>query len=66
MNRRTPPGRARLGVIAAIGACLAVAGCGQKGNLYLPNQKKKVPTTQPAPNTQAQPSAPPGSSSGSQ
>jgi predicted small lipoprotein YifL len=41
-----------------VGTCLAsicLAGCGQKGNLYLPNQKKKVPTTTSQPDT---PSAP--------
>jgi predicted small lipoprotein YifL len=32
-------------------AALASAGCGQKGNLYLPNQKKPVPATRPQPNT---------------
>jgi len=49
----------RVSVIAIIvGTCLAgicLAGCGQKGNLYLPNQKKKVPTTASQPDT---PSAP--------
>ena len=41
--------------IVAIAACLSAAGCGQKGNLYLPSQKKKVPTTQSPPDTPAQP-----------
>jgi predicted small lipoprotein YifL len=36
-------------VIALAG--LACAGCGQKGNLYLPNQKKPVPATRPQPNS---------------
>jgi predicted small lipoprotein YifL len=57
-----------LTAIVTIAVCLSAAGCGQKGNLYLPSQqKKKVPTTQaPAqPNTQAQPGtqAPPDSQS---
>jgi predicted small lipoprotein YifL len=41
-----------------VGTCLAsicLAGCGQKGNLYLPNQKKKVPTTTSQPDTPAAP-----------
>jgi predicted small lipoprotein YifL len=50
-------------LIAITTAVLLLAGCGQKGNLYLPNQKKKVPASQPRPDTQAQPdttrSAPP-------
>jgi len=54
MKRRLMP---TLAAIAMIAACLSAAGCGQKGNLYLPNQKKKVPTTQP--NTQAPPDTPP-------
>jgi predicted small lipoprotein YifL len=41
--------------IAILGACLGLAACGQKGSLYLPNQKKKVPTTQAPPDTPAQP-----------
>jgi predicted small lipoprotein YifL len=49
-----------LSAIVTIAVCLSVAGCGQKGNLYLPSQqKKKVPATQPdtpaPPDTQAQP-----------
>jgi predicted small lipoprotein YifL len=48
-----------LGLITA----LLAAGCGQKGNLYLPNQKKKVPAAQPSPNTQAQPDASPSTGS---
>jgi predicted small lipoprotein YifL len=32
-------------------AALSCAGCGQKGNLYLPNQKKPVPATQQQPNS---------------
>ena len=47
----------RLVALGLITAVLAV-GCGQKGNLYLPN-KKKIPATQPSPNTQAQPDASP-------
>ena len=43
---------------------LVLAGCGQKGNLYLPNQKKKVPTTQtpaqPMPQPPPAPDAPSG------
>jgi predicted small lipoprotein YifL len=36
-------------VTAVIGA-VAVGGCGQRGNLYLPNQQKKsVPATQQQP-----------------
>jgi predicted small lipoprotein YifL len=44
-----------LAIIASLSCALALSGCGQKGNLYLSNQKKKVPATQPQPNTQAQP-----------
>ena len=36
----------------------ALLGCGQKGNLYLPNQKKKVPAP-PTQGTQAQPQTTP-------
>jgi len=35
--------------LAVGGATLA--GCGQKGQLYLPSQKKKVPPTQQPPGT---------------
>jgi len=35
-------------LIAVMLATLTLSGCGQKGNLYLPNQKKKVPATQTA------------------
>jgi predicted small lipoprotein YifL len=62
--RRTAP---RRGVVL-IGALIAlvVAGgtlsaCGQKGNLYLPSQKKsKVPPNQQPPGNQPQDSQPPG------
>lgn len=40
---------AKIAILSAITLSLALAGCGQKGNLYLPNQKKKVPSTQTAP-----------------
>jgi predicted small lipoprotein YifL len=40
-------------------ASLALAGCGQKGNLYLPNQKKKVPGNAPQSQPQPAPPAPP-------
>ena len=43
-------------IMIAISGSLVLAGCGQKGNLYLPNQKKKVPAT--APQTQPQPAPP--------
>jgi predicted small lipoprotein YifL len=46
-----------LSLILAAGACLSLGACGQKGNLYLPNQKKKVPASQPQPNTAASPDA---------
>jgi predicted small lipoprotein YifL len=46
-------------LIVIVAAGTALAGCGQKGNLYLPNQKKKVPATQPQPNAQPQPEAQP-------
>jgi predicted small lipoprotein YifL len=47
-----------LAVILAASAGVSLAGCGQKGNLYLPGQqKKKVPTSQPQPNSQP-PSSP--------
>jgi predicted small lipoprotein YifL len=49
-------------IMIAISGSLVLAGCGQKGNLYLPNQKKKVPTTQtpaqPMPQPQPAPDAP--------
>lgn len=47
--------------LIAIAVCigLGLAGCGQKGNLYLPNQKKKVPTPTTQPDSQTQPSGPP-------
>jgi predicted small lipoprotein YifL len=41
--------RTLIPVLVALSAAVALAGCGQKGNLYLPNQKKKVPTSTPAP-----------------
>jgi predicted small lipoprotein YifL len=47
-------------LIAAVSASLMLAGCGQKGNLYLPNQKKKVPSTAPQTQPQPAPPAPPG------
>jgi predicted small lipoprotein YifL len=50
--------RTLLPLLVALGAGIALAGCGQKGNLYLPNQKKKVPATA-APPTQPQPAAAP-------
>jgi predicted small lipoprotein YifL len=50
-NTRTPS-RTAIALLLASSACLALAGCGQKGNLYLPNQKKKVPATQPQPEAQ--------------
>lgn len=47
---------AKIAILSAITISLALAGCGQKGNLYLPNQKKKVPSTQtPAAQTPAAP-----------
>ncbi len=50
---RTRDGTRRLAATLIVIAC-ALAGCGQKGKLYLPNQKKQVPAvTQP--DTQAQP-----------
>jgi len=45
--------------LLALVACFGVASCGQKGNLYLPNQKKKVPTTAPQPDTPPSPASPP-------
>jgi predicted small lipoprotein YifL len=42
-------------LLAALGVCVALAGCGQKGVLYLPNQKKKVPAPQPQPESQPSP-----------
>jgi len=63
-TRRTAP---RSGVVL-IGALIAlvVAGgtlsaCGQKGNLYLPSQKKsKLPPNQQPPDNKPQDSQPPG------
>jgi predicted small lipoprotein YifL len=46
-------------LIALIAAGMLLASCGQKGNLYLPNQKKKVPATAPQPATSAPPAASP-------
>jgi predicted small lipoprotein YifL len=43
-----------IAIITGVSCALALGGCGQKGNLYLPNQKKKVPAAQPQP----QPSQP--------
>jgi predicted small lipoprotein YifL len=57
--------RCAITLLLGLGACLALAGCGQKGNLYLPNQKKKVPATQPQPESQPANSSG-GSSSGAQ
>jgi predicted small lipoprotein YifL len=34
-------------IVAILAACSGLSGCGQKGNLYLPNQNKKVPAAQP-------------------
>jgi predicted small lipoprotein YifL len=45
-------------MVTAIGASACLTGCGQKGNLYLPNQKKKVPTTTSQPDTPPTPPAP--------
>jgi predicted small lipoprotein YifL len=46
-------------VIAALLAGASLEGCGQKGQLYLPNQKKsKVPPTQ-QPQGTPQPATPP-------
>ena len=57
--------RTLLALIVAVSASVMLAGCGQKGNLYLPNQKKKVPSaapqTQPQPAPPAPPSDPPAS-----
>jgi predicted small lipoprotein YifL len=47
-----------------IAISLVLAGCGQKGNLYLPNQKKKVPTTQPPAQPMPQPPPTPDAPSG--
>jgi predicted small lipoprotein YifL len=51
--------RKQLLAALAIAATLALAGCGQKGNLYLPNQKKKVPAPVAGPDQTPQPSAAP-------
>jgi predicted small lipoprotein YifL len=53
--RHRPMSYQTIATIALMAACLSAAGCGQKGNLYLPNQKKKVPTTQAPPDIPAQP-----------
>jgi predicted small lipoprotein YifL len=44
--------------LALLAILTGLTGCGQKGNLYLPNQKKKVPATTPQPETPATPSTP--------
>jgi predicted small lipoprotein YifL len=52
-------------VFAAAASGLMLSGCGQKGNLYLPNQKQKVPASKPqnpAP-AQTSPNSPPATSS---
>jgi predicted small lipoprotein YifL len=61
MNTLRVPRRVTM-VLLMLGTSLCLTGCGQKGNLYLPNQKKKVPTTQPQPASQPPPAS--GSSSG--
>jgi predicted small lipoprotein YifL len=50
----------RLSAVLAAGAALALAGCGQKGPLYLPDKNARVITTTPAPQPQSAPEqAPP-------
>jgi len=56
MNRHTRQARTGVAIRFAVGIVIALAavgsaGCGQKGNLYLPNQKKPVPATRPQPAT---------------
>ncbi|HTX25038.1 MAG TPA: lipoprotein [Steroidobacteraceae bacterium] len=54
--------------VLAIGASLAAAGCGQKGPLYLPEQKAKVvthPASASASSSASTSSAPSASSSAS-
>lgn len=46
-----------LALIALSVSGATLSGCGQKGQLYLPSQKKKVPPTQQPPGTPA-PAAP--------
>ena len=66
MRASTGPGpRGSLVLAIALGALLlggaTLTGCGQKGQLYLPNQKKsKVPPTQQPPATPQQATPPPG------
>ena len=62
-NRATP--RHSLVLIGALVALLVAGGtlsaCGQKGQLYLPSQKKsKVPPNQQPPGNQPQDTQPPG------
>ncbi len=55
--RRARGGLRALALLALI-ASGALTGCGQKGPMYLPSQKKtKVPATQPAPAPAASPAA---------
>jgi len=51
-------GLSRGGVSAALAATLALAGCGQKGPLYLPEKGGTV-VTAPAPASPAAPGQPP-------
>jgi predicted small lipoprotein YifL len=53
--------RTLIPVLVVLGAAIALAGCGQKGNLYLPNQKKKIPAATPAPAPPPAESQPPSS-----
>jgi predicted small lipoprotein YifL len=67
MNSGTQRMRGRFvtAILATLGLSVALAGCGQKGNLYLPNQKKKVPVAQPQPEPAPAP-APASAPSGAQ
>ena len=55
MQRR--PARILTRTLVALAIACALLGCGQRGKLYLPNQKKKVPAPPTQPNTQ--PNTPP-------
>jgi predicted small lipoprotein YifL len=59
---------APLAALLALGALLAVGGCGQKGSLFLPDRKQSpvpatgpaVPSGAPAPAAPSVPATPPG------
>jgi predicted small lipoprotein YifL len=59
-----PAARSSLALVGAVVALLVagstLSACGQKGQLYLPSQKKSKVPPSPQPDTQPQDSQPPG------